>query len=133
MAYTDATIVAADAYLAWSADWLAATTTVKNRALDAGEFALEAAMTWDDGVDADTKVDIVNASIELALADVQGLLYLNNVQPVVAEEQIGPMRRRYRESGSSGRGHLFTRFPKVGDMVKPYGTVKALATTLLRA
>lgn len=132
MAYTDATVAAADTYLAWSADWTAATTAVKNRALDAGEFALESAMTWDDDVTAGTTADIVNASIELALADVQGLLYTGNVKPVVQEEQIGPLKRVYRDAGGDGRGHLFTRFPKVKDMVEQYGTIKASTKTLLR-
>lgn len=138
MAY--ATIGEADTYLLTVTAWAEATAAQKARALDSATYALDGAVYWDDG-DAPTEAEAIaaarDACCELAVYDLDGSLWPVLNQPVVQSEQIGDLKRTYRDSGSSGRGHLFSRFPKVAAMLGAYVTTKTHPaggdTLLLRA
>lgn len=132
MAY--ATVNEADTYLATIEAWTNATADQKSRALDAATIALDAAVDWNDG-DSPTDSDALDAArdacCELAVYDIGGTLYPAYTKPQVVEEQLGSMRRKYRSSGSSRRGHVFDRFPKVGDMLADYATRNSVSASLL--
>lgn len=131
-----ADIAFADTYLANQSAWAAASTAVKQDALDLGKTALDASVTWKDGVTGDEDA-VKQANCWLALAHVDGTgIWPDKSQPAVEETErtIGPLttRTRYRFPRGS-RGSPLARFPKARALLEAAGLIVTASHGLMRA
>lgn len=132
-----ADIAFADTYLANQSAWTAASAAVKQDALDLGRTALDASVTWKDGVTPGDEDAVKQANCWLALAHVDGTgIWPDKSQPVVEESArtIGPLttRTRYRFPAGS-RSSPLARFPKAKALLEAADLIVTAAHGLMRA